>query len=455
VGWRQAATFLAPLLAVAAAQTAQASPVLVIEGAGDGHGVGMSQVGAKGLALHGYSARQILSHYYTGTSLSRLAGGRLVTVLLQSGLPSVVLSGASRAGSRRLNPAETYILRAASGGRVMLASSRGRPLTRLATPLALRGQAPLTLGGAALSGVINGRYRGSFELTESGRRLDVINRVGLESYLKGVVPAESPASWPAAELRAQAIAARSYAITSTPQQGFDLYADTRSQQYGGYNAETIATDDAVSATLGEVVTYAGKPITTFYFASSGGETESVQDAFAGAAPEPYLTAVLDPFDATRFGPETMGLQAAQRKLRGIVRGKLESIVVTRRGISPRVLAADVVGTAGTATVSGETLAAALGLPSTWDCFSVTTNAARLASNWAHACDRPTRIAGTAAPAGPTGGGTVAPAGADGASAATGQTGTTAVTGPGGGVIGQGGPAAVIGSTGGGAPGPSG
>jgi stage II sporulation protein D len=453
VGWRRVATFLAPLVALAAAQSAQAaSPVLVIEGAGDGHGVGMSQVGAEGLALHGYSASQILSHYYTGTSLGRLAGGRFVTVLLQSGLHSVVLSGASRAGSRRLNPAEIYILRAASGGRVMLASSRGRPLTRLAIPLELTGPAPLTLGGASLSGVIDGRYRGSLELTESHRRLEVINRIGLESYLMGVVPAESPASWPAAELQAQAIAARSYAVTSTPQQDFDLYGDSRSQEYRGYDAETPATDAAVSQTLGEVVSYDGKPVTTYYFASSGGETESVQDAFAGVAPEPYLTAVLDPFDTTRFGPVTMTLHSAQHRLGALVRGKLESIVVTKRGMSPRVVSANIVGTRGTTSVNGDTLAAALGLQSTWDCFSVATDTAHLAADWARACARPTRLPASASPVLPSVGGAIAPQGATGTSS---PSGATVATGPGGGVIEPSAPAPTTGSTAGGASAPSG
>jgi stage II sporulation protein D len=453
VGWRRAATFLAPLVALAAAQSAQAaSPLLVIEGAGDGHGVGMSQVGAEGLALHGYSTSQILSHYYTGTSLGRLAGGRFVTVLLQSGLHSVVLSGASRAGSRRLNPAETYILRAASGGRVILASSHGRPMTALAIPLELTGPAPLTLGGASLSGVIDGRYRGSFELRESHRRLDVINRVGLESYLMGVVPSESPASWPAAELQAQAIAARSYAVTSTPQQGFDLYGDTRSQEYRGVGAETPASDAAVSDTLGEVVTYDGKPVTTYYFASSGGETESVQDAFAGAAPEPYLTAVLDPFDTTRFGPMTMTLHSAQHRLGALVQGKLKSIVVTKRGFSPRVVSANIVGTRGTTSVNGETLAAALGLQSTWDCFSVTTSTAHLAADWARACARPRRLPARASPDVPSVGGAIAPQGATGT---TTPSGATVATGPGGGVVEPSPPVPSTGSTAGGASAPSG
>ena len=254
MGWRRAATFLALPAALAAAQSAQGAPVLVIEGAGDGHGVGMSQVGAEGLALHGYSAKRILSHYYTGTSLGHLKGGRFVTVLLQSGLRSVVFSGASRAGPRHLDASLIYIATGASGGRIALESAHGRLLAHLSAPLELTDAAPLTLEGAALSGVIDGRYRGSLELSESGRRLDVVNRVGLESYLKGVVPAESPASWPAAELQAQAIAARSYALASQPQQGFDLYSDTRSQQYGGYDAETPSSNAAVAATSGVVVT---------------------------------------------------------------------------------------------------------------------------------------------------------------------------------------------------------
>ena len=417
----------------------------------------MSQVGAEGLALHGYSAKQILSHYYTGTSLGHLDGGRFVTVLLQSGLRSVVFSGASRAGPRHLNTSSIYIATGASSGRIALESVHGRLLTYLAAPLELSGPAPLTLGGAALSGVIDGRYRGSFQLSENGRRLDVVNRVGLESYLEGVVPAESPASWPAAELEAQAIAARSYAVASQPQQGFDLYGDTRSQQYGGYDAETPMSDAAVEATLGEVVTYGSKPVATFYFASSGGETENVQDAFPGAAPEPYLTAVLDPFDATRFGPVTLTLHAAQHRLRGLVHGSLESIVVTRRGVSPRVVAANIVGTRGTTAVSGDVLAAALGLQSTWACFSVTSDAARLAADWAHACARPSRLR-QIAPIGSTGGGTIAPAGATGPTPPTGQNVPVAPAGPAGGAVvptGATGTSATSGSNGGGARAPSG
>jgi stage II sporulation protein D len=432
VGWRHAAIPLALFAALAGAAGAQASPVLVIDGAGDGHGVGMSQTGAAGLALHGFDAREILAHYYTGTAVGRMAAEGSISILLQSGLRSVVFSGATRAGLRPLVSDRTYIATRAANGEIALRSERGRLLSYLAAPLEITSTSPIRFDGAASSGVINGRYRGSLDVVEAGSRLDVINRLGLEAYLRGVVPAESPSFWPSAELEAQAIAARSYAIASPPQNGFDLYGDTRSQDYGGYGAETAATNAAVTATTGEVVTYAGKPVITYYFASSGGATEDVQDVFSGAPPEPYLTGVLDPFDATRFGPITLTMAQADRRLRGLLDGRLESIDVTQRGVSPRVLSANLVGSAGTTTVSGTALARALRLPSTWDCFSVSSSMATLAAGWDRACARPTSLRRLVAETGPTGstvGGAVAPKGQSGSTGTTGPSGSSAPTGP--------------------------
>ena len=406
--------------------------MLVIDGAGNGHGVGMSQTGADGLAQHGYSAREILRHYYTGTDIEHLAPGHWVSVLLQTGLQSVVFGGATHAGPRRLRIHTTYIATTATDGRIALESEHGHLLTYLPAPVTITSSKPITVYGGATSGVVNGRYRGSLQIAPGSGGLDVIDRVGLESYVRGVVPAESPPTWPAAELEAQAIAARTYAITIAPQDGFDLYADTRSQEYGGYDSETPASNAAVEATLGQVVTYAGTPVTTYYFASSGGETESVQNAFSGAAPEPYLTAVLDPYDVNRFGPITMTLRQAARKLKGLLHGTLESIVVTQRGVSPRILSASVVGSQGTTTVSGPTLVSAFGLHSTWACFGVTSAAARSATGWDRACAKPTSIpTGPTGPTGSTVGGTVGPSGSSGPTAATGASGPTAPTGPSG------------------------
>jgi len=425
--------------------------MLVIDGAGDGHGVGMSQTGADGLALHGYSARRILRHYYTGTDIGHLAPGHWVSVLLQAGLQSVVFGGATHAGPRRLRIHATYVATTTKDGQIALESEHGHLLTYLPAPVTITSSRPITVYGGATSGVTDGRYRGSLQITAGSGGLDVINRVGLESYVRGVVPAESPPGWPPAELEAQAIAARSYAITITPQNGFDLYADTRSQEYGGYDSETPATNAAAEATIGQVVTYAGVPVTTYYFASSGGETENVENGLAGTTPEPYLTAVLDPYDGSRFGPITMTLREAARKLKGLLRGTLESIVVTQRGISPRILAANVVGSQGTTPVSGLTLESALGLHSTWACFAVTSAAAQPASGWDRACARPTSLAsgptGLTGPTGPTGssvGGTIGPSGPSGPTAPTGPSGPTAATGPSGST-----------STGGGTVGPTG
>jgi stage II sporulation protein D len=411
----------------------------------------MSQTGAEGLALHGYSAREILRHYYTGTDIGHLAPGHWVSVLLQAGLQSVVFGGATHAGPRRLRIHTTYIATTTKDGQIALESEHGHLLTYLPAPVTITSSRPITVYGGATSGVTDGRYRGSLQITAGSGGLDVINRVGLESYVRGVVPAESPPTWPAAELEAQAIAARSYAITSTPQDGFDLYSDTRSQEYGGYDSETPATNAAVEATIGQVVTYGGAPVTTYYFASSGGETENVENALAGKTPEPYLTAVLDPYDGSRFGPITMTLREAASKLKGLLQGTLESIVVTQRGVSPRILSASVVGSQGTTTVSGLTLVSALGLHSTWACFTVTSASARPASGWDRACAKPTSI--SSGPTGPTGstvGGTVGPSGSSGPTAATGPSGPTAVTGPSG-------PTGPTGSTsiGGGAVGPTG
>ena len=97
-------------------------------------------------------------------------------------------------------------------------------------------------------------------------------------------PSESPSSWPAAALQAQAVVARSYALASNVNgKGFNQYADTRSQVYRGYLGEAPSTTAAVAATAGQVVTYAGAVATTFFFSTSGGYTENIENAFVGVA----------------------------------------------------------------------------------------------------------------------------------------------------------------------------
>jgi stage II sporulation protein D len=191
------------------------------------------------------------------------------------------------------------------------------------------------------------------------------------------VAAEADASWPQAALQAQAVAARTYAITTSrsASRGFDQYADTRSQQYGGVGAETATSDVAVRATRGQVVVYAGKPAVTYFFDSSGGMTENVENVFLGASPEPWLRAVPDPYDDSAphhtWGPLHFTLADAQHRLTGIVKGTFQGIEVTKRGASPRVVSADVVGSGGRASVTGPQLESRFGLLDTWAFFGVT------------------------------------------------------------------------------------
>jgi stage II sporulation protein D len=389
--------------------------MLVIDGSGDGHGVGMSQTGAEGFALHGYTYQQILAHYYTGTALATLPATQNVTVLLESARRSVSFTGGAQANHRLLGTTAIYRAVPVRGGRIGLEDTLGRRLATLSAPTMISGPTALTLRGTALNGIENGAYDGSLELVRKGSRIDVVNVVTLESYVSGVVPAESPPTWQAAELEAQAVAARSYAITTDVSAEFDLYADTRSQQYGGLNVETPATSAAVTATTGQVVTYNGNPVTTYYFASSGGETENVENGFPGAAPEPWLVAVLDPYDSSQFGPIKLTLDSAAKKLGKLLAGTLEAINVTQRGVSPRVVAAQVIGSKGTKSVTGPQLAAALGLPSTWACFDVTGSSGTPPSGWNASC---------AGPTGPPALGSSGPSGSSGASGASGPSGPT-------------------------------
>jgi stage II sporulation protein D len=202
-----------------------------------------------------------------------------------------------------------------------------------------------------------------------GRR---VRRVALETYVRGVVSAEMPASWPAAALQAQAVASRTYALTAhAGGSRFDVYADTRSQMYRGAAAYTPQTDAAVAATAGQVITYAGQPAISYFCVSSGGRTESVQNAFAGSAPEPWLRGVLDRYDGgpLRSWSLVLSFATASARLGGLVHGSFLGIEVLRRGFSPRISSAYVLGSRGRSLGAGAELAAHLGLNDSWAYFS--------------------------------------------------------------------------------------
>jgi len=350
----------------------------VVRGAGFGHGVGLSQYGARGFAEEGRTYRQILAHFYSDTAIAPLSGRSAVRVLLQSAR-EVTFSGVSRAGERALDPARTYMARAA-GDIVQLRSASGRLLARWRGVLTVGGTEAFQLAGAVPSGITGGQWRGVLELRAGGGALQAVNVVELEDYVRGVVAGESPSDWPAEALKAQAVAARTYAITTQKSGAFDHFADTRSQVYQGVSGETPPTDDAVAATADEVVTYQGRPVVTYFFSTSGGRTENNESSQLGGPPAPWLRSVADPFDAAsphhRFGPRSWSMRRAEDALGDWVRGSLRSIDVVRRGASPRIVRAEVVGSGGRTAVSGAQLRARLDLPDTWAYFATITTTAR-------------------------------------------------------------------------------
>ncbi len=380
-------------------QQAQAT-VFTFTGRGWGHGVGMSQYGARGRALAGWSGAEILRHYYRGTSLS-VVRQRPVRVLLSTGRRSATVSspGAWRAVGARPNGRTVTPLRAGVVYRITTLSTGRLALVRQGRRVAVfTGQVRVqarTSGGWVAWGPTKPeaarRYHGGLRAVPTGRGFDLVNVVGLDAYIRGVVPREMPADWgddAFAALVTQAVAARSYALsTMSPTATYDVFDDDRSQVYGGVSAEDPRTTRAVTATRGTVVTYDGKVITTYFFSTSGGRTEDVQNVFRGGTPRPYLVSVPDPFDEIspyHVWPDPPSFSPAGLGRRLGLDGPVTQITVLRRGSSPRVLDARITTESGSQTVlTGTTMRAKLGLRDTW--FTVTerqlpaAQAARLVS----------------------------------------------------------------------------
>jgi stage II sporulation protein D len=275
---------VAVLTALAVPGVATAGTRFALDGGGWGHGVGMSQWGAEGYALHGYDYRQILAHYYPHTTLE-VHRSTHVRVLLRENQSHV----------RIASPAPYVVVDAKGRKRhvksaVVLTPSLIQHWHGFKPPLRFEaGIHPLTLGGDG--------YRGDLVVKPKPGGLMVVNVLPLDRYLRGVVPWEVPTGWQAAAYEAQAVAARTYALaTLHPGEDFDLYADDRDQMYGGIRAERPETSHALGATAGRVLTYGGHVIVAYYSSSSGGRTAAVQDVFPNVAPEPYLVSVPDPYD---------------------------------------------------------------------------------------------------------------------------------------------------------------
>jgi SpoIID/LytB domain protein len=328
----------------------------VVSGRGWGHGVGMSQYGALGFANEGWTYDQILGHFYVGAELGPAPVAR-VRVLVGEAKGAVKLRSEVPFRVRDVF-GKTYALAAGELvlGPKLWVTVNGAPTELVGPILFLPGTEPLELDRP---------YRGQIEVGVIGQKLDVVNVVGLEPYLQGVVPQEMPSAWPDEALKAQAVAARSYALSHRLSgKGFDLYADVRSQVYGGIRGESPRTTAAVQATKAEVLLWEGKPIDALFHSTSGGRTVDAAEVFG--KPVPYLVSVDDPHSdlspVNRWGPTPVSEAAVRKGLK--LRTPLTALQLTR-GASGRVLNVNVATTTGTSNVTGAALRAAAGLRSTW------------------------------------------------------------------------------------------
>ena len=370
-----ALTSLAPGAAFAdsSSQTMPAGAPLTLVGRGYGHGHGMSQYGAQGAAKQGLTHQQILAFYYPGTRLT--AARAMIRVLITEDTTNrTTVLARGRMRLKDLGRHRTYRLPATRDGhtvrawrlrevhgRVRVAYLAGgwhryRPGHRW--NLGGDGELRSSTGVLALRTPSGWRhYRGGLRHSHG----DTVNVLGLERYLRGVVPSEMPALWQSEALQAQAVAARTYALWSRSAHRRDYYqiCDTSAcQVYDGYDHEHPSTNAAIGATRGQVLTYGGAPAFTQFSASDGGYTV--------AGSRPYLSARADPYDGYAEWTETVDpadLEAAYPRL-----GTFTGLEVTARdgkgAYGGRVVSLVLHGTGGDVSLSGDRFRVLLGLKST-------------------------------------------------------------------------------------------
>ncbi|MGK7931811.1 MAG: SpoIID/LytB domain-containing protein [Microcystaceae cyanobacterium] len=208
-------------------------------------------------------------------------------------------------------------------------------------------------------------YRGRIRLIRMGQGVTALNLVDLEEYLYSVVGGEAIPTWPLEALKAQAVAARTYAlhkVAKSANRYYDLDTTTRTQVYKGLDTEFVSTQDAVNSTLGQVMTYNGQVILSAFHSSSGGHTENVEDVWS--SPLPYLRGVIDYDQSAPVFQWTKAFSVSQmsRTIGGV--GTIRSFVPEQTTPHGRVVTMRVVGSRGSKRLSGTKLRQVLGLRST-------------------------------------------------------------------------------------------
>lgn len=390
-------TMCALLLASIGAASAQAQSRAQywIEGRGWGHNIGMSQYGANGYAERGWTSDQIIRHYYAGTVVApRPADGPTsLRVLLQSRLApakvQMLSSGTVRQGTASMALVANDVVELRSVGALLVvtrvrAGAENEVLTGSAADATI---VPDVDGGvralfASDHARFGTRFRGTLTAHRFQGRVSVFNTLPFESYLRGVVPDEMPPSWHPEALEAQAITARSYALRSlrTDFNWFDVYSDTRSQVYGGIDAEEASTNAAVDATAGLVARVGdanGEVAQTFFFSTSAGRTAPNEHVW-GSTPYSYLRSARSPYEhaspyfywrgaeVKRFTPSQLGSAL------GVSGFRRAANTIWPSGFAKNVV---IVASGGTSTRSASSVQASMGLRSTFFRFSYLSVAA--------------------------------------------------------------------------------
>jgi stage II sporulation protein D len=377
--------------AVAGSQRGPAGPSrFKMFGAGFGHGLGLSQWGAYGLARQGWGPSKILKHFYSGTRVARetnppgnlriglVQGKDSIRLEAQVGSIEIRLGDPQTGSTVATIPAgETWHVRAASN-EYLIVDQSGGTVDRVGGP-----NEPIYLVYESAQSRVripeagHAYNRGSIEFAlyscAGGCAMRLVLTIDSQGYLYGL--GEVPSSWPMSALKTQAIAARTYAFTKAAASQHRavcdcaLYASSYDQVYAGWDKEGGIDGDrwvaAVNQTGDQVVLNGGQTIQAFYMSSSGGYTENNENVWGGT-PIDYLRGVCDPGDYTSENPNAVWEQtftpAEVTGHLGLRIGAVTGFTNVDRGVSGRIMSVTVKGANGQAAISGEKLRLSLGLP---------------------------------------------------------------------------------------------
>jgi SpoIID/LytB domain protein len=377
-------------------------------GSGYGHGVGMSQIGARAKALAGESATAILNYYYSGTSVETATDTQILRINIGHLLTSAKLRSDSAGSAFALYagdvpetgtatallnyPSKTTLNLNLINNQISISTTRGTRTSQIATGgiFTLRWSGTRYMEGVpailsvTTSNVVN-RYRHGqmqFKIVKDklvGNRIEIVNSVRLQDeYLWGI--SEVPSLWPTAALQAQAIASRTYAIAKAQRIrtacDCHLYGSISDQTFAGYAKEGepkfgVLWKKAVDSTIGQIITFAGSPITAYFSSSSGGITETSEHAWGTATP--YTQSVLDTASVDialnpRFASWSRQVPQSVIAAAFVLSDVLTLQVLSMNPAGTVALIQATSSTGKTAVLRGETFRSRSKLPSAW--FSI-------------------------------------------------------------------------------------